>query len=312
MPKLNLTQEGKQTQAFQQLQCSPSLIGEGHQHLIFLSSLNIILSITAFLGNGLILIALRKESSLHPPSKFLYRCLATTDLCVGIIAGPLKVAYFMSLAHEKWNFCPYARDSSYIASYILSGVSLLTMTAISVDRLLALLLGLRYRQVVSLRRVRVVATCFCLTCVLLGSIRFLNILIFWIIVFVGVILSLAISIFSYMKIYFKLRQHQAQVQGQFHQEQLNGGGIPLNITRYKKTVSSISWVQFVLVACYIPFVVVSILTLDEENTFDVLWSATVTLVYLNSSLNPILYCWKIKEVRQAVKDLIRNYCCLWS
>ena len=152
MVKLNLTQEGKRIQVFQQLQCSPRLIQGGHHHLILLSSLNSILSITAFLGNGLILTALRKESSLHSPSKLLYRSLATTDLCVGIIAEPLKVAYFMALAREKWNFCPYARDSSYIASYILSGVSLLTMTAISVDRLLALLLGLRYRQVVTLKR----------------------------------------------------------------------------------------------------------------------------------------------------------------
>ena len=29
--------------------------------------------------------------------------------------------------------------------------------------------------------------------------------------------------------------------------------------------------------------------------------STVTLVYFNSSLNPILYCWKIREVKQAVK-----------
>ena len=123
MANLNLTQKGKQIQAFQKLQCSPTLIQGSHQHLIFLSSFNSILSITAFLGNGLILIALRKGSSLHPPSKLLYRCLATTDLCVGIIAEPLKVTYFVALAHEKWNFCPYARDSSYIASYILSGVS---------------------------------------------------------------------------------------------------------------------------------------------------------------------------------------------
>ena len=41
---------------------------------------------------------LRKESRLHPQSKVLFRCLATTDLCVGIIAGPPKVCYFVALA----------------------------------------------------------------------------------------------------------------------------------------------------------------------------------------------------------------------
>ena len=56
-----------------------------HGHLTLLSVLHSFLSVTAFLGNTLILIALRKESSLHPPSKLLLRSLATTDLCVGLI-----------------------------------------------------------------------------------------------------------------------------------------------------------------------------------------------------------------------------------
>ena len=56
--------------------------------LIFISALNIFLSISAFLGNTLILVALLKETSLHPLSKLLYRNLAITDLCVGIIAEP--------------------------------------------------------------------------------------------------------------------------------------------------------------------------------------------------------------------------------
>ena len=52
---------------------------------ILLSSLNIFLSITATLGNVLILVALRNVSSVHPPTKLLLRCLAVTDLCVGLI-----------------------------------------------------------------------------------------------------------------------------------------------------------------------------------------------------------------------------------
>ena len=43
-------------------------------------AVDILLSITAFTGNFLTLVALHKESSLHPPSKLLHRCLATTDL----------------------------------------------------------------------------------------------------------------------------------------------------------------------------------------------------------------------------------------
>ena len=120
--------------------------------MTFLSVLNSFLSVTAFLGNALILIALRKESSLHPPSKLLLRNLATTDLCVGLISEPLTVIFWMSVTNEQWNICPFAYGAWFITGYIFGGVSVGTLTGISVDRLLALLLGLRYRQIVTLKR----------------------------------------------------------------------------------------------------------------------------------------------------------------
>ncbi|CAH3169675.1 unnamed protein product [Porites lobata] len=124
-----------------ELFCLAEFIRGVDGELIFLSALNIFLSITAFLGNTLILVALHKETSLHPPSKLLYRNLAITDLCVGIIVEPLAVTYLTSAVKERWDVC-----------HILCVVSLVTLTAISVDRLLTLLLGLRYRQVVTYRR----------------------------------------------------------------------------------------------------------------------------------------------------------------
>ena len=131
--------------------CSTELIRGVDGELIFLSALNIFLSIAAFLGNTLILVALHKETSLHPPSKVLFRNLAISDLCVGIIVGPLAVTYWISVVDERWNICYFAYWAVSFSSHTLCQVSLLTMTAISVDRLLALLLGLRYRQIVTLK-----------------------------------------------------------------------------------------------------------------------------------------------------------------
>ena len=117
----------------------------------------IILSVTTFLGNSLILVALHKESSLHPPSKLLYRSLATTDLLVGLVAQPVcpTVNFLGTWTLEDLIF-RYVNNATVITSYALCRVSLLTMTAISVDRLLALLLGLRYKQIVTLKRTFIV------------------------------------------------------------------------------------------------------------------------------------------------------------
>ena len=114
-----------------------------------LASLNTFLSITATVGNVLILIALNKVTSICPPTKLLFRCLAVTDLCVGLITQPLFTVTLLT----SFNVHRYVFFILVVSSLVLCGVSLLTSTAISMDRLLALSL-LRYRHVVTLRRVR--------------------------------------------------------------------------------------------------------------------------------------------------------------
>ena len=84
----------------QELFFSAEFVRDVESELIFLSALNIFLFVTAFLRNTLILFALHKETSLHPPSKLLYRNLAITDLCVGIIVEPLFVTYWTSVVNE--------------------------------------------------------------------------------------------------------------------------------------------------------------------------------------------------------------------
>ena len=142
MEMKNFTGDEK-LQTYAELYCSVENTGEVHGQLIFLSVINIFLSITAFWGNTLILVALHKDTSIHPSSKLLYRNLAITDLCVGIIVEPLNVAHWTSVVNKRWDICYYTYLTAYFPSVTLCSVSLITLTAISVDRLLALLLGFK-------------------------------------------------------------------------------------------------------------------------------------------------------------------------
>ena len=289
--------------------CLSGLI-ETQQQMVILA-LNIPLSVTAFLGNLLIIIALQKPSSLHPPSKLLLGCLAFTDLCVGLITQPLFVTFLLSSEHPRR--CYYVQRLLIMSGAIFCGVSLMTLTAISVDRLLALMLGLRYRQVVTLRKAWCLVTTLWLYNVSISTILYLNEDIFENTICVEGILCIIISTCCYAKIYSILRQHQAQVQNHVHQGQLNGGGpTGINLARYKKTVSSALWVQTLYLISFIPFgltvaayAVTGPLTPSLYLTLFVQFS----FVFLNSSLNPFLYCWKMREVRQAVKDTIRGFWC---
>ena len=306
----NLTEDG-QWKVFRQLACSTNF-GVSYQ-LIGLSVLNTFLTITAIVGNILILVALYKEASLHPPSKLLLRSLALSDLGVGVISQPLYIIYITTHVNESWKTCRYAFALGLITGYLLCSVSLFTLTAISVDRLLALVLKLRYRQVVTLKRTYAVVLSFWGVSTIATAMYFRNHLItLWCgCIFISICLST--SVLSYAKIFVTLRLHQTQVQD-LNPRQHASQPTPLCIARYRKAVCSALWLQSTMVFCYLPHGVVTALWASDETTTHLFLARqfTATLVYFNSSLNPILYCWKIVEVRQAVKDTIGQFCCSWS
>ncbi|CAH3043681.1 unnamed protein product [Pocillopora meandrina] len=242
---------------------------------VALSVLNIILSISATLGNTLIFIALRRESCFHPPSRLLILNLVITDLCVGLISQPLAALHSISIFTDRLPIYQFTVEVTYITSAVLSGVSLFILTFISVDRLLALSLGMRYRQTVTAPRVRI------FTCVI-------------------------ISTFCYAKICHTLCAQQAKIQNVLNQG-LENKNPPMNMARFKKTVSSALWVHLTLLICYLPYSIVSGLKAVTGNVWPVAEGFTATLIFFNSSLNPVLYYWRIREVRHAVKKTIRQY-----
>ena len=292
------------------MECSPVWVGELKQQSVSFSAVNVLLSVTATLGNSLILVALHKESSLHPPSKLLYRCLATTDLLVGLVNQPLYAAYWMSVVYEHWSFCRYARDATVISSSVLCVVSLMTMTAISVDRLLAMLLGLRYKEIVTLRRTYIIFAIFWIVSLLSGLFFHLNYRITFWLSFTGAPLCLVISIASYTKIFRAISHHQAQIQDYAQQQPSQPNA--LNMARYRKAVYNAIWVQLALVVCYVPQFTVKIvifLSTKRFSNFFLIYGMATVLIFFNSTLNPFLYCWKISEVRRAVKQTIRQAIC---
>ena len=304
MSTTNFSSDRSHTKSFYELLCSPSLVGWLQQQLpICFVAVDILLSITAFAGNSLILVALYKEYSLHPPFKLPYRCLATTDLLVGLVAQPHMALRWMSVFQEHWSLCQYARDAADITGYAFILVSLMTMTAVSVDRLLALLLGLRYKQIVTLKRTYIIVTTFWVFNLVASLCGFFDHRI--IVLYSSLVISVCLA---YTKIFHTLKYHQAQVLNQQQPSQTNA----LNMARFRKAVYSALWVQLALVVCYAPIWTVDIVIAHTKKyslLSVVIWKVAVILLCFNSTLNPFLYCWKISEVRQAVKQTIREALC---
>lgn len=282
-----------------------SMVNEGDT--TFFVTLNVFLSVIATIGNLLILVALRKVTSINSPTKLLFQCLAASDLCVGLIQQPLFVAVLLrDFASPTASY--YLTKVYAGLGYILCGVSLMTAATISIDRLLALILGLSYKLTVTVKRVRKVVIFIWLGSFSVGFSRWIELrVIAYGSSLVVTLFSIFASAFSFTKIVLKLRQQQAQVQQRVEPEQVNGGEIPLNIARYKKMVYSVAWLQMALTVCYMPiisFLLLAVVTQRFGNAF--LYCFAITVVFLNSSINPILYCWRIREVKKEVKNILKQ------
>ena len=273
--------------------------------IIFLTiAFNVAICLMAIVGNALILVALQSDSHLFPTSRMLFRSLASTDLCVGLISQPCFGIFLFSVITNRIRICKITEGILHASSAVLCGISLSNLTAISVDRLLALQLGLRYRQIVTISRVRGVIALSWLVYTSLGLLYYLNVDIYLIVLPINTLLCIIPLTVCYMKIVVTMRLRQARI---YERAQLNIVN-PGRLQMYQKTVTYSMWVSLAIIFFYLPFMVVIVFRLIRGNSLSLVRveGLAACLVFLNSSLDPFIYCWKIKEVRQAVKMTVRR------
>ncbi len=276
-------------------------------------AMNVLFGVIAVFANILILFALYKASSLHSPSKALLCSLALSDLGVGAIVQPLFVTYrWAQINGNLPNLCTEG-IMSHIEGSHLSAVSFLTMTAISIDRLLALLLRTRYQSIVTLRRVVFILLTIWLLGGLWASLWIINQRLYSLISILLIPICFLITLFSYVKIYICLRRQLillgtlTRAQPPTCVETLKKVEASPSQIRYRKSVISMFYLFCVFILSYLPYLSHKILVgiLGWRTSMSVLFSFGLTFVYANSSLNPVIYCWRIPEVKQHV---MRIFC----
>ena len=116
------------------------------------------------------------------------------------------------------------------------------------------------------------------------------------------------TLFNY-KIWFAVRRHANQIQALQPQKQPIQNGAMTNFAVVKKSALGTFYIYLLFLVCYLPygFNTMSIL-INGSSTADNMRFAlySQTLVFLKSSLNPVIYCWKMRHIRHAIMDLLRN------
>lgn len=266
---------------------------------------NFLLCFTALFGNSAIILTIWKKSSLHCAANILLTSLAVSDFAVGLISHPLFIANLL-MRIRYFSIPPRLLWVSFnVLTTFLSSVSFLTVTAIGMDRLLALQLHLRYRTVVTHFRVRCVIIFIWVYSGALSSVGAWSLVAYYKAVSPVIVAFLVGNFFIYLRIYLVVRRHQRQIQQQLLQPNNSGNNFCMKI--FKKTAINTFLVYILLLCCYIPqcFVSLALFSSDWRFSFTA-ETITGTIVLLNSSLNPILYYWRISKMRRA---LIETLCC---
>ena len=285
------------------------LVSDSRSFSLGFCVLNFVFSLVATLGNLLVIRALMNNSTIPATVKKLFLSLAFSDLAVGLCSQLMTAiisAVMLKMASRENDvafFCPTVLIVLLYFMHLLAVASFLNVIVIAFDRLLAVSLHLRYQELVTPRRVTIVLVSLWLTsCVSAFLYIFLpkGIAMAAVISVIGYVLTTV----AYVRIYKVVRYHQNQIYGQ---NQLQNAQTREALKQRKSAYNSL-FVSVVFLACYLPFMPSTILywTNTSEISFLVAHFASIFLIYLNSSLNPFVYCWRYPEIRRSVKSTVKQ------
>ncbi|CAH3042389.1 unnamed protein product [Porites lobata] len=250
--------------------------------------LNLIFPLVTSVENILVIHALWNASSIPANIKKFFLSLAFSDLAVGLIAqlmSGVMVTALIIAAYKNYSnsfLCPTILTFCYFVNFFLAGASFFNVIAIGIDRFLAITLHLRYRELVTSSRV------------------FMTLVSVWLMS--GVAACIYVSL-----IYTIVKYHQNQIHSELQLS--NSAPKARQLVRERKSACNALVVYIVFVTCYLPYLCSMIMLVAHGNSpssFTIAQMISLFLVFLNSSLNPVIYCWRYHEIKKRVKSTLKK------
>ena len=253
---------------------------------------NNFLTHTSIILNIVTIYAIPKTSAIAKTLKTLLLSLAISDVAVGLFSQPLYTFSLINWLRLRNSGC-ITKEVATISGYLFSTASFLGVVAVSVDRFLAVHLHLRYQEFVSHRRVVVVVVSIWVYSAFVSLFTLRGLLSAWnLINTITVAFGFIITLVVYIRIYQTVRRHKNHIQSMQIRDEAQSEEIK-NLTVLIKSTVGIFYLYLVFLICYLPYLICMAVI-------------PLTLMYLNSSLNPVIYCWKMRHVRHAIIDILRK------
>ena len=265
--------------------------------------LNASLMLLSILGNALVLVAILRTPSIHSPSVIFLCNLAVSDLLVGLVVQP---AY---IAEQIVRTVPALQEAVTAMGFAGCGVSLWTMTAITVDRFLALHYHLQYPNLMTTSRaIYTIVTLWCNITLFSFSILWSQRIYYFLTAFC-ITICLLVCLVCFIKIYRIVRRHQLQIHVQQQAVENSTDTNKQQIRQSTRKAKNIFIYFLAMILCYSPFSIAVFISGFTSIDLKVVATFSLTVVLMNSSINPFLFCWRMTELRAAVFKTVKLFSC---
>ena len=263
----------------------------------------------AVAGNAFILAAIWRNPSLRTPSYVLLAGLAVTDFFTGLISQPFFI--FSQVAAITGNRIMHCITGNITgtAGYYFSSLTGVVMTLIAVERWL----HMSRRFVLTVRRVIILYIFSAVSLVLVLGTYFCRMYIWFIpaklfsvfetLYYFGGALCIIVTAFAYFKVFQIIRRHYNQVQA-------NSNAIDMQ--KFKNSVFTILYILAIFVLSYVPYLCcILVLLISQKWGTKSAYAATniCAAMLLSSPFNPLLHNWRVQEIRDDIRRIVRKLFC---
>ena len=262
-------------------------------------------------GNCLILAAIWRNPSLRTPSYVLLAGLAITDFCTGILTQPFFAVYKLADITGNHIIHCVAGIVTESAGLYFSSLTVFVMVMIAVERWL----HMTRRSFLTVYRVIFLYITFAVILFLFVVVRmysfynlneFINTLL--ILYYAAGGLCVAVTAFAYFKVFQIIRRHQNQVQTNQR---------AMDMEKYNKSIFTILYILIIFIFSYVPYLCSALIIYISGSILSVPFMAAAlnvdsAVVFSSSFINPLLYYWRIKDIRDSVKSMTRKILCKQS
>ena len=254
-------------------------------------------------GNMFVILAINRTPALKNVCGILIANVAVADLMVTSVVMPLVVYVHIQGFLDRCTFLTPV-FVAWIIALFSAGSSLLTLTALSMDRCFAICRPMRHKTIVTKTKAKIVTAIIWMASLTLPLLE-----IFYhgsalakYLQTVGVVCCYSIIVVGGIFTVRHVRAKSRQIVS-LHQDQGTSHLTASLNQRNKQVAKTIALVVFVFTLCWIPIAYLTGIEINEARNYRVyFWFATVGLA--NSIVNPLIYFYRQPNYRKALKSLL--------